>query len=94
MSTYHIGAAVVGAGFIGPVHLEALRRLGVHVTGILGCCLEESQRAPKNDGLPRAYKDFEEILSDETVQSVHTYSRPVYVKKKTLPSRSGTAGGA
>lgn len=29
-----IGVAVVGAGFIGPVHVEALRRLGVRVTGI------------------------------------------------------------
>ena len=28
--------AVVGAGFIGPVHVEALRRLGIQVTGILG----------------------------------------------------------
>src|ERR687897_815924 len=31
-----IGAAVVGTGFIGVVHVEALRRLGVDVTGIVG----------------------------------------------------------
>ena len=31
-----IGAAVVGAGFIGPVHVEALRRLGIRVNGIMG----------------------------------------------------------
>ena len=35
-------AAVVGAGFIGPVHVEALRRLGITVTGILGCDDAES----------------------------------------------------
>src|SRR3972149_2652644 len=29
-------AAVVGTGFIGVVHVEALRRLGVEVTGVVG----------------------------------------------------------
>ena len=29
-----IGVAVAGAGFIGPVHVEALKRVGVTVTGI------------------------------------------------------------
>ena len=31
-----IKAAVVGTGFIGVVHVEALRRLGVEVAGIVG----------------------------------------------------------
>jgi prephenate dehydrogenase len=31
---HDIGVAVVGAGFIGPVHVEALRRLGLPVRGI------------------------------------------------------------
>ena len=31
-----IKAAVVGTGFIGVVHVEALRRLGIEVTGIVG----------------------------------------------------------
>ena len=31
-----IGAAVIGTGFIGTVHVEALRRIGVHVRGVLG----------------------------------------------------------
>ena len=32
---HNIHTAVVGAGFIGPVHVEALRRLGVTITGIM-----------------------------------------------------------
>ena len=31
-----IGAAVIGTGFIGTVHVEALRRIGVQVCGVLG----------------------------------------------------------
>jgi len=66
-----IRAAVVGAGFIGPVHVEGLRRAGVEVAGILGVSSEESQRAAESLGLPKAYGDFEEILTDKGVQVVH-----------------------
>ena len=31
-----VGAAVIGTGFIGTVHVEALRRIGVQVRGVLG----------------------------------------------------------
>jgi len=68
---HHLKAAVVGAGFIGPVHVEALRRLGITVAGILGCDQAESQSAQKKLGLPKAYRDLDEILSDASVDSVH-----------------------
>jgi predicted dehydrogenase len=68
---YDIGVAVVGAGFIGPVHVEALRRLGLPVRGILGCDDAESQRAKKTLGLPKAYGSLDEVLADSTVQAVH-----------------------
>ena len=66
-----IGAAVVGAGFIGPVHVEALRRLGVKVTGILGIDQAESDSAAAAIGLPKAYKSFDEVLADDEAQAVH-----------------------
>ncbi len=63
--------AVVGAGFIGPVHVEALRRLGITVTGILGCDDNESQSAKEALGLPKAYGSIDELLADDTVDAVH-----------------------
>ena len=63
--------AVVGAGFIGPVHVEALRRLGITVTGILGCDDNESQSAKEALGLPKAYGSIDELLADESVDAVH-----------------------
>ena len=66
-----IGVAVVGAGFIGPVHVEALRRLGLPVRGILGCDQAESDRAARNLGLPKAYASLDEVLADPGVQAVH-----------------------
>ena len=71
MTMSDIGVAVVGAGFIGPVHVEALRRLGLPVRGILGCDAAESQRAMKALGLPKAYASLDEVLADASVQSVH-----------------------
>ncbi|MCY2950609.1 MAG: Gfo/Idh/MocA family oxidoreductase [Planctomycetota bacterium] len=67
----NIGVAVVGAGFIGPVHVEALRRVGVNIRGILGCDQKESDWAKKALGLPRGYSSLEELLADPGVQSVH-----------------------
>ncbi len=66
-----IRTAVVGAGFIGPVHVEALGRIGVEVTGILGVSKGESELAARTLGLPKAYTSFEEILDDKSVQVVH-----------------------
>jgi predicted dehydrogenase len=66
-----IRAAVIGAGFIGPVHVEGLRRAGVTVQGILDMTPEKSQQAAENLGLPKGYASLEEILDDDDVQSVH-----------------------
>jgi predicted dehydrogenase len=64
-------AALVGAGFIGPVHAEGLKRLNVPITGILGVSDEESRQAASALGLPRAYGSYSEVLADPKVQVVH-----------------------
>ena len=64
-------AAVTGTGFIGPVHVEALRRLGIRVKGILGSSPGKSEIAAKELGLPTAYVSYDEILSDPEVEVVH-----------------------
>ncbi len=45
-----IGAAVIGSGFIGTVHVEALRRLGVTVHGILGSSPDRADDASRPAG--------------------------------------------
>jgi len=68
---HDIGVAVVGAGLIGPVHVEALRRLGVRITGICGVDEAESSAAAESLGLPKGYASFDQVLADDAVQSVH-----------------------
>jgi 1,5-anhydro-D-fructose reductase (1,5-anhydro-D-mannitol-forming) len=65
------GVAVVGTGFIGPVHVEGLRRAGMRVVGILGSSPEKSRKAAQTLGLETGYESFEKILQDERVGSVH-----------------------
>jgi predicted dehydrogenase len=69
-----IGAAVIGSGFIGTVHIENLRRLGVDVRGVLGSSPERGEAAAARIGLPRAYPSLEALLEDPGVDSVHVTS--------------------
>jgi predicted dehydrogenase len=64
-------AAIVGAGFVGRAHLEALRRLGISVQGVLGSSPERTKAAAESLRLPRAYGSLEELTSDESVQVAH-----------------------
>ena len=67
-------AAVVGVGFIGPVHVEALRRLGIRVKGALGSSAEKSRTAAQALGLEKGYSDYAELLADKEVSVVHLAS--------------------
>jgi predicted dehydrogenase len=66
-----IKAAVVGTGFIGVVHVEALRRLGVEVTGVVGSSPERAAEKARAEGLPDPYASFEAMLADPAVEVVH-----------------------
>lgn len=69
-----IGAAVVGSGFIGTVHIEALRRLGVRVHGLLGSSAERAQKRAHDLGVERGYANLGELLHDDRVDVVHVAS--------------------
>ena len=67
-------AAVVGTGFIGPVHVEGLLRAGVAVRGIAGSSAERAAKAAQVLGLERGYGSLSEVLADEQVDVVHLAS--------------------
>ncbi len=69
MSKIKVG--VVGTGFIGPAHIEALRRLpNVEVVALCEVTKELATEKAAALGIPRAYT-FDELIQQEDIQSVH-----------------------
>jgi predicted dehydrogenase len=69
-----VGAAVIGTGFIGTVHVEALRRIGVDVRGVLGSTPERGAARAAALGVPAAYPSLDALLGDPRVEVVHVTS--------------------
>jgi predicted dehydrogenase len=68
------GVAIIGLGFVGKAHLEALRRLAIPVRGILGSSPERTQEATRELKIERGYSSLEELCSDSSVDAVHVCS--------------------
>ena len=63
-------AGVIGTGFIGPVHIEALRRLGVQVVAL--CDVPDRvQAAAEKLGIPQASSDYRQMLKSDAIDVVH-----------------------
>ena len=67
MRLSEIKAGVVGVGFIGVAHVEALRRLGVNVVGVVGSTPERAAAKAEVANLPAVYDDVEALAADPGV---------------------------
>jgi predicted dehydrogenase len=64
--------AIIGTGFMGRVHLEAVRRLEhVEVAAIVGRNLEAARRLGEGFSVPTITSDYNEILRDPKIDAVH-----------------------
>ncbi len=73
MNIRNLRAGVIGTGFIGPVHVEALRRLGVPVVALAD--LPDRVRAAADRlGIPTAYGDWRELVRSPDLDVVHIAS--------------------
>jgi predicted dehydrogenase len=67
-----IKAGIIGTGFIGPAHVEALRRLGfVEVAAVAERGQDLAQRKADELSIPKAYGDYKQLLADPEIQVVH-----------------------
>jgi predicted dehydrogenase len=65
---------VVGLGFIGPAHIEGIRRQGVEVRGIAESTPELARQKAEQLNIPMAYASYEEMLQDPAIDVVHICS--------------------
>jgi predicted dehydrogenase len=67
-----IKTGIIGTGFIGPAHVEALRRLGfVEVAAVAERGDDLAQAKAKQLSIPKAYGDYKKLLADPEIQVVH-----------------------
>jgi predicted dehydrogenase len=63
---------IVGAGFVGPHHIDAVRRLGyVDVVAVAGSTQASAEKKAEALGARKAYGNYEALLNDPDVQVVH-----------------------
>ena len=62
-----IGVGVAGTGFIGPAHVEGLRRNGIQVLGLAEETREKAQQKAAEMGIPRVYDSYEAMLADPDI---------------------------
>jgi len=75
MSLTHLRAGVIGTGFIGPVHIEALKRLGIQVVAV--CDTDaNAAAAAERFGIPNAIGglQYQRLVGHPEVDVVHVAS--------------------
>jgi len=67
-----IGMGIVGAGFVGPHHVDAVRRLGyVDIVAVAGSSEESGQQKARLVGARTGYGSYQALLDDPDVDVVH-----------------------
>lgn len=67
-----IKAGIIGTGFIGPAHVEALRRLGyVDVAALADINAEVAQQKARQLSIEKYYGDYRQLLNDPEIDVVH-----------------------
>lgn len=72
--TTHLQVGVIGTGFIGPAHVEALRRLGIRVKGIAGSSTERAVPKAEALNIETVYDSAEALIADPEIAVVHITS--------------------
>src|SRR5947209_5091916 len=64
-----IRVGIIGAGFIGPAHVESIRRLGfVDVVALAASSQESAERKASDLSIPKAYGSYFDLIGDPEVQ--------------------------
>ena len=72
-----VNAGVIGFGFIGEVHVRAIRAAGGVVTAISAKTMEEARSAANKMGIAKALT-IDEMLSDDEIDIIHICTPNVY----------------
>jgi predicted dehydrogenase len=66
-----IKVGIAGTGFIGPAHLEGLRRNNIKVIGLAEATPELAKEKAAQLGIEKSFGSFDEMLKDPEITAVH-----------------------
>ncbi len=67
-----LNTAIIGAGFMGRVHTEGVRRLGnVEVVAVAGSSDASAKKFAESMGIPKSTGDYRTLLDDPSLDAVH-----------------------
>ncbi|KML68236.1 Gfo/Idh/MocA family protein [Pectobacterium peruviense] len=67
-----IRVGIIGSGFIGPAHIEAIRRLGfVEVVALAENSLDIAQQKARQLNIPHAYGSVADLLNHPGIDAIH-----------------------
>ncbi len=69
--TADVKVGIAGTGFIGPAHLEALRRNNIRVVGLAESTAELATKKAAELGIDKAFPSYEAMLADPEIKVVH-----------------------
>ena len=63
--------AVIGMGYIGTAHIEALQRIGINVCAISDINVKACEPIAKKYGIDKVYGDYHDMIDGESLTAVH-----------------------
>ena len=67
-----VKAGIIGTGFVGPMHVEAVRRLGfVEMVALAEVDAKTARAKAAQLSIPKAYGDYRKLLADPDIDVVH-----------------------
>ncbi|MCL5985496.1 MAG: Gfo/Idh/MocA family oxidoreductase [Actinobacteria bacterium] len=66
-----VKAGIIGMGFVGPIHLEALRRLGFVDIAIAESNYDRAKAAATKYGISEFYGNWNDLLNDSKIEVIH-----------------------
>ncbi|HSD63508.1 MAG TPA: Gfo/Idh/MocA family oxidoreductase, partial [Ignavibacteriaceae bacterium] len=67
-----IKTAVIGSGFMGAAHIEALNRIGgVEVTTLVSKEIDQANKLADRYSIPKVLENWEDVFNDSGVQIIH-----------------------
>jgi len=74
-----IKTAVIGSGFMGSTHIEALKRIGgVEVTAIVSKEKDQAQILAERYSIPQVFENWEDVFKENDIEVIHNCTPNIF----------------